>query len=120
MKFEPNAGWSAPPPEKQIEWLGKERERTINDRRLCEICLRGANFGCSDWREDRVLLAPQMGEVSSVASCASGHSEMRLCNHRVSPKRYLSSIPKNGYGLANMQFAGCATAHREPLVNGNN
>lgn len=42
----------------------------------------------------------------------------KVCNHRASPNRHLSSIPRNGYGPANMQCAGRATAHREPLVDG--
>ena len=42
----------------------------------------------------------------------------KVCNHRSSPNRHLSSIPRNGYGAANMQCAGRATAHREPLVDG--
>ena len=42
----------------------------------------------------------------------------KVCNHRASPNRPLSSIPRNGYGAANMQCAGRATAHREPLVDG--
>ena len=42
----------------------------------------------------------------------------KVCNHRASPNRHLSSIPRNGYGAANMQCAGRATAHREPLVDG--
>jgi hypothetical protein len=42
----------------------------------------------------------------------------KVCNHRASPNRHLSSIPRNGYGAANMQCAARATAHREPLVDG--
>lgn len=42
----------------------------------------------------------------------------KVCNHRASPNRHLSSTPKNGYGLVNMQCAGRATEHREPLVDG--
>jgi len=42
----------------------------------------------------------------------------KVCNHRASPNRQLSSIPKNGYGPANMQCAGRATTHREPRVDG--
>jgi hypothetical protein len=42
----------------------------------------------------------------------------KVCNHRASPNRHLSSIPRNGYGPANMQCAARATAHREPLVDG--
>lgn len=42
----------------------------------------------------------------------------KMCNHRGSPNRHLSSIPRNSYGPANMQCAGRATAHKESLVNG--
>ena len=42
----------------------------------------------------------------------------KVCNHRASPNRHLSSIPRNGYGATNMQCAGRATAHREPLLDG--
>jgi hypothetical protein len=42
----------------------------------------------------------------------------KVCNHRASPNRHLSSTPRNGYGSANMQCAARATAHREPLVDG--
>jgi len=41
----------------------------------------------------------------------------KVCNHRANPNRHLSSIPRNGYGPANMQCAGRATAHRELLVD---
>jgi hypothetical protein len=42
----------------------------------------------------------------------------KVCNHRASPNRHLSSIPKNGCDSDNMQCAGRATAHREQLVDG--
>jgi hypothetical protein len=42
----------------------------------------------------------------------------KVCNHRASPNRHLSSIPKNGYGPVNMQCAARATARRDPLVDG--
>jgi hypothetical protein len=42
----------------------------------------------------------------------------KVCNHRASPNRHLSSIPRNGYSSANTQCAGRATAHGEPLVDG--
>jgi hypothetical protein len=61
-----------------------------------------------------------------VIGCGHGGSRLRavpvqagkVCNHRASPNRHLSSIPRNGYGPANMQCAARATAHREPLVDG--
>ena len=40
------------------------------------------------------------------------------CNPRASPNRHLSSMPKNGYGPANMQCAARATARRDQLVDG--
>jgi hypothetical protein len=42
----------------------------------------------------------------------------KVCNHRASPNRHLSSIPRNGYSPANMQCAARATARRDPLVDG--
>ena len=42
----------------------------------------------------------------------------KVCNHRASPNRHLSSIPRNGYGPANMQCAARATARRDPLIDG--
>ena len=62
----------------------------------------------------------------TAASCGGRERQQRavpvqagkVCNHRASPNRHLSSIPRNGYGAANMQCAGRATAHREPLVDG--
>lgn len=42
----------------------------------------------------------------------------KVCNHRASPNRHLSSIPRNGYGLANMQCSARATARKDPLVDG--
>ena len=42
----------------------------------------------------------------------------KVCNHRASPNRHLSSIPRNGYGPANMQCAARATARRDPLRGG--
>jgi len=74
----------------------------------------------------RTLAAIRKSGLEAAVSCEEHEGPLwavpvqagKVCNHRASPNRHLSSIPRNGYSPANMQCAARATARRDPLVDG--
>jgi hypothetical protein len=92
---------------RSLRWVGRQHSpltdvSMLRHARMAAMTGRAAAFGMVAGR--RLWAVPvQAGKV---------------CNHRASPNRHLSSIPRNGYGPVNMQCAARATARRDPLVDG--
>ncbi len=72
--------------------------------------------GSVNWQ--RALFLGLRGDMHERQLWAVPVQAGKVCNHRASPNRHLSSILRNGYGPANMQCAARATARRDPLVDG--